>query len=53
MRELIDLLLHFFNWNVLDVGGDNPRVAERICDLARAIAIELIGDRTNQSSAGF
>ena len=51
LRELIDLLLHIFNWYVFDVGGDFPRVAERIFNVARAIAIELIGDRTNQGSA--
>jgi hypothetical protein len=45
LHRLLHLFLHLFRRHVALVGGDRPAVAERVLDLAVAVAPEHVGQR--------
>src|SRR5664279_2269954 len=42
VRQCLEAAVHFLGWNILDVRGERPHVAEWIDERAGAIAVELV-----------
>src|SRR5262249_60957593 len=52
LRHLRHAPAHLLGGDVLDVAGDAPPVPERVPELARAVAVELVLDRADRRGAG-